>query len=208
MIPDANFYVDNVEPDVGEEVFFTNDSYNADRFEWDFGDDTYSNKPNPVHVYTGSGSYQVVLTAFSRAGLSDKAYQTIDVQIPTLLEVEVLEYYDKYPVENASVILYPTLADWDAEKNMVTEGFTNATGKVVFSGLGNFVYFLDVWEAHHNNYALRDEDISFIRTNQILPHQINRFIAYVDYVAGGKGDGKRDRTVRIKSLERKAVDKK
>ena len=203
-VPDAAFYVDNIEPIVGEEVHFTNDSYNAERFEWDFGDNTFSEDSDPVHIYTGSGRYMVTLTAFSKTGLSDQAILEIEVLIPTLLEVEVLEYYDHYPVGNASVLLYPTLSDWDNETNRITEGLTDGTGKVVFSHLDNFVYYVDVWEADHNNYTLRDEDVGFIRTGQIRPHEINRFVAYVDYVTGGKGDTIRDRTLKIKKLERKA----
>jgi hypothetical protein len=198
--PEAAFYVDNAEPEVGQEVLFTNSSSNAERFEWDFGDNTWTDEPNPAHVYTGTGTYQVTLTAFSKSGLEAKAYATIEVMIPTLLEVEVLEYYDLYPVENASVILYPTLADWDAETNEITEGFTDSDGIVVFSHLDAFVYYLDIWEAHHNNYALKSEDVNFIRTPQIKLHSINRFIAYVDYVAGTKGDGVRDRKMVIKKL--------
>jgi hypothetical protein len=198
--PEAAFYIDNAEPEVGQEVLFTNNSANAERFEWDFGDNTWTDEPNPVHVYTGTGTYQVTLTAFSKSGVEASAYATITVMIPTLLEIEVLEYYDKYPVENASVILYPTLDDWDAETNEITEGFTDADGIVVFSHLDAFVYYLDIWEAHHNNYTLRTEDVNFIRTPQIKLHSINRFTAYVDYIASGKGDGKRDRTVRILKL--------
>jgi PKD repeat protein len=203
-VPEASFYVDNSEPVVGQEIYFTNDSYNAKRFEWDFGDNTFSEEPDPVHVYTGSGTYIVTLTAYSKTGLSDQAMMEIEVLIPTLLEVEVLEYYDHYPVGNASVILYPTLSDWDNETNSITEGFTDGTGKVVFSHLDNFVYYVDVWEADHNNYTLRDEDVGFIRTDQIRPHEINRFVAYVDFVSGAKGTGVRDRTLKIKRLDRKA----
>lgn len=200
-VPDAGFIVENAEPEVGQEVFFTNDSYNADRFEWDFGDNTFSQEVNPVHIYTGSGIYQVKLTAYSKSGLSDEAFQTITVYIPTLLEVEVLEYFDEYPVENASIILYPTLSDWDNETNSITEGFTDKDGFAVFSGLQSFVYYLDVWEKNHNNYALRDEDVNFIRTQQIKLHQINRFVAYVDYVKGTKGGSAvRDRKMVVKKL--------
>jgi PKD repeat protein len=205
--PEAAFYVDNIEPEVGQEVVFTNNSDNAVKFEWDFGDNTWTDEPSPVHVYTGTGTYQVTLTAWSESGLEAKAYATIDVKIPTLLEVEVLEYYDKYPVENASVILYPTLADWDDESNEITEGFTDADGFVVFSHLGSSVYYLDIWEAHHNNYSLRDEDVNFIRTAQIKLHAINRFTAYVDYVAGTKGDGTRDRKMVIKKVVPRTYNK-
>jgi PKD repeat protein len=198
--PDAAFYIDNAEPEVGQEVLFTNSSANAERFEWDFGDNTWTDEPNPIHVYTGTGTFQVKLTAFSKSGLEATAFATIDVKIPTLLEVEVLEYYDGYPVENASVIIYPTLDDWNAETNEITEGFTDADGFVIFSHLDAFVYYLDIWEAHHNNYALKVEDVNFIRTPQIKLHSINRFTAYVDYVAGTKGDGTRDRKMVIKKL--------
>lgn len=203
ILPDAYFSVDKVEAVVGEEVFFTNQSDNSVSFEWDFGDGSFSDVANPVHIYTGSGTFQVELKASSKTGLVSKAYQTITVKVPTLLEIEVLEWLDHYPVINASVILYPTLADWDNERNSITEGFTDANGIVVFSGLGKFVFYADVWEANHNNYTVREDDPDLIRTPVVMPNQITRFVAYVDYVTGTKGDGKRDRTVVIKSLVRK-----
>ena len=203
MSPEALFSVDKVEPVVGEEVFFTNQSFNAVSFEWKFGDGTYSDEENPIHIYTATGNYQVELKAISESGNYDKAFMTIDVRIPTLLEIEVLEYLDKYPVENASVILYRTLADWDNERNSITEGFTDKNGKVVFTGLGKTVYYLDIWETHHNNYTLRNDDVLFIQTPEVLPNRINRFVAYVDFIPGTKGDGRRDRTMVIKRIVKK-----
>lgn len=207
MNPQAYFSADPGDPVVGEEVWFTNESDNATRFEWDFGDGYISDEANPVHVYYASGTYQVSLKAWSSNGLSDEAFLTLDVMIPTLLEIEVLEYYEKYPVADASVILYSTLTDWDNEKNMVYEGFTDPAGKVVFSGLDDIVYYVDVWEQDHDNYSLRDDDVGFIRTPEIIPHRINRFIAYVDYVDHGKGDERRDKNIIIRKLERKASEK-
>ena len=49
--------------------------------------------------------------------------------------------------------------------------------------------------------------MGFIRTSEIMPNKINRFIAYVDYADHGKGEGKRGRTMVIKKLERKSTDK-
>jgi hypothetical protein len=201
--PEASFYVENPEPTVGEDIYFINQSYNAESFEWDFGDGTFSNEPHPVHVYMASGTFQVTLTAVSKTGSASKAKKTINILIPTLLEIEVLEWNDHYPVSDASVLLYPTLTDWDNQTNSIIEGFTDEEGIVVFSGLGNFVYYADIWEANHNNYAIRDYDVSYIRTPEVTPHHLTRFIAYVDYVPGTKGDGKRDRTVVIKSIIRK-----
>jgi PKD repeat protein len=198
--PTASFYIENADPEVGQQVFFTNSSDNARSFEWDFGDGSFSEEIHPSHVYTSSGTFQIKLTAFSKSGLSDEASSSITVLIPTLLEVEVLEFYDQYPVENASVLLFPTLDDWDLQSNVITEGFTDASGKVLFSGLGSYVFYLDIWETNHNNYTLRAEDVNFIRTPQVIPHQINRFTAFVDYMPPAKGTASRDRKIVLKKL--------
>jgi PKD repeat protein len=208
MTPRAYFSASPGDPVVGEEVWFTNESDNAESFEWDFGDGYISNEVNPIHSFNASGTFNVVLKAWSHNGASDDASLTLNVMIPTLLEIEVLEYYDEYPVDGASVILYPSLNDWDNQTNSVMEGFTDADGKVVFAGLEKIVYYVDVWEETHDNYALKDEDVGFIRTPEIMPNKINRFIAYVDYVDHSKGEARRDSRMVIRKLERKAIDKK
>ncbi len=54
---------------------------------------------------------------------------------------------------------------------------------------------------------MRDEDIGFIRTPEIIPNRINRFVAWVDYVQHKKGDTKGERKMVIRKLERKVTDK-
>ena len=202
-IPEAYFYTNTLEPGVGQEVFFTNDSHNAVDFEWDFGDGYFSNDENPSHIYTGTGKFDVTLTAVSKKGLEDKAILTLEVMIPTLLEIEVQEYFDGYIVPNASVFLYSSITDWDAHNdNNIAEGFTDANGFVVFSGLDPFVYYVDVWEENHDNYDLRNENIDYVRSPEIIPHQINRFIALVDYF-GTKGAERGSRKPVIRSIQRK-----
>jgi hypothetical protein len=190
--PDAFFYANKVTAEIGEEIYFTNGSYNATHFEWDFGDGTWSDAFNPAHSYSGTGVFTVVLSAYSAAGDVDRAYLDIEVLSPTMLEIEVLEYYDQYPVQGASVILYPTERDWDNETNAIAEGFTNSAGKVIFTNLGPYVYYVDVWHPTHNNYTLRNEDVGFIMTDRLMKNELNRFVAWVDYT-GTKGDTIRDR---------------
>jgi hypothetical protein len=206
--PEANFNTNPVEPVVGQEVFFNNNSHNSDRFEWNFGDGYTSNQANPVHIFNATGTYEVTLTAISKTGLEDDAMLNLNVVIPTLLVIEVREYYDQYVVPGASVILYPTIPDWDKQTNEVLEGYTDANGTVVFSNLDPFVYYVDVWEATHDNFDLRAEDVGFIRTPEVLPHQINNFIAWVDYVDHGKGIGRGTRQMIIKKFERIVTDSK
>jgi len=205
--PEAYFSVDEIDTEVGQKLLFTNESQNADVFEWDFGDGTVSYDVNPVHIYNSTGVFEVILIAKSANGNESSSSISITVRIPTLLEIEVLEYYDEYVVPDASVILYTTSVDWDLQTNMLFEGFTDEDGVVVFSNLEPYVHYVDVKEKNHNNYALRDEDIGFIRTPEILPHKINRFIAWVDYVESGKGIGRGSRELVIKKLERKSGNK-
>lgn len=207
--PEAHFYTDTSEPAVGQEVFFNNDSQNAEQFEWDFGDGYISDETNPIHIFNSTGTFEVTLTAISRSGLDDKASLTLNVVVPTLLVIEVREYYDEYVVPDASVILYSSLTDWDANdpQRKVLEGFTDANGIAVFSNLDPYVYYVDVWEATHDNWDLGAEDVGFIRTPEVLPHQINWFVAWVDKVDHGKGIGRGARQVIIKKLERISTDK-
>ena len=201
--PDAFFFTDKVQAYIDEDIVFTNDSYNAVEYEWDFDDGYISYSINPVHSYSASGTYEVMLTAISKTGEKDRAYQTIEVISPTILEIEVREWTDDYLIPDANVRLYPTLDDWDAETNMQAEGNTNSNGKVVFYNLGPYVYYVDVWEENHNNFDLRGyQNNDYIRIQQIIPNQVNTYVAYVDYVGSKSGD-KRDRSLVVRKIERK-----
>jgi len=202
MQPDANFYADKVVAEVGEDIYFTNASNNASDFEWDFGDGTVSDAFNVVHSYSATGIFTVILRVWSSTGNLDESYQEIEVLSPTMLEVEVLEYWDQYPVQNASVILYPTLNDWDNETNALVEGFTNASGKVIFTNLAPRVYYVDVWHADHNNYTLRDEDVTFIITDRLNARELNQFTAWVDYTGAKGASATRDRKMLVVSKGR------
>jgi hypothetical protein len=201
--PEAYFFADKVQAEIGEDVFFFNGSHNATDYEWDFGDGTWSDAFEPVHSYNASGVFTVILSAYSRNGNVDRSYLDIEVLSPTMLEVEVLEYWDQYPVSGASVILYPTLQDWNNETNAIVEGFTNANGKVIFTNLQPKVYYVDVWHATHNNYTLKEEDVNFIITDQLSKNELNHFIAWVDYT-GTKSAVTRDRKQLLPLKERSA----
>lgn len=208
-IPEAHFSTDAVKPEVGQEVFFNNLSKHADRFEWDFGDGVISHAENPSHIYTGSGLFTVKLKAFNEG--VDSTFMDLEIFIPTLLVVYVYEWnealtYDN-PIPFASVFLYPTLSDWDNEKNVFAEGFCDADGVVAFSHLGEQRYYVDVWHEDYNNYTLASEDVGWIETDIITPHKINWFDAWVDYT-GTKGEmgSRRGGSYVVKHMQRKAVD--
>jgi len=157
-------------------------------------------------LITGT-TYYIRAYATNNAGTGYGNVVSFTTQMSTLLEIEVREYYSDVVISGASIILYPTIADWDAQTNKIIEGFTDADGIAVFSNLDQFIYYVDVWEATHDNYKLRNEDVGFITTPQIIPHTINRFIAYVDIATHVKGVARGSREMVIIKLERKAVDK-
>ncbi|WP_420316580.1 PKD domain-containing protein [Ekhidna sp.] len=50
------------------EYNFTNESFNASSFEWNFGDGNTSTEKSPTHTYASAGVYNVVLTATNVSG--------------------------------------------------------------------------------------------------------------------------------------------
>lgn len=56
----------------GKQVAFTALTHSATGWLWDFGDGQTSTDPNPVHIYSKGGYYQVVLTASGNDGKTAK----------------------------------------------------------------------------------------------------------------------------------------
>jgi PKD repeat protein len=66
--PVANFSVTGDNKPAPSEVFFSNSSTNATSFLWEFGDGTSSTDKDTKHLYSGSGSFIVKLTAIGEGG--------------------------------------------------------------------------------------------------------------------------------------------
>lgn len=79
--PVASFTASTTNPDVNEEVSFTNTSTEATSYQWEFGDGATSTSENPTHTYTTEGSFTVELTAKNDAG-SSSASTTILASYP------------------------------------------------------------------------------------------------------------------------------
>ena len=78
-LPEASFAYENVEGELL--VNFTNNSTNADSFNWDFGDGQNSDETNPSYTYAAGGNYTVVLSATNSCG-TVTSVQLIDLLIP------------------------------------------------------------------------------------------------------------------------------
>ncbi len=204
--PHAGFYISGNPVEVYETVYFTNTSSNADAYYWDFGDGTFSTIPNPSHIYEQPGRYLITLEVRKGADEIDRASMYIDV-ISTSLEIEVLEYFDRYPVPEASIMLYTTLYDWDHQTNPLFDGMewiTDAYGMVLIHGLRPLEYYVDIWHPTHNNYLLAEEDINNVKTDPLIRGEVNAYTFYVDYVGSvSRKDGKEIAQYKIVKIERK-----
>ena len=200
--PVADFYASTTEAGIGETIVFTNRSSDGNNYEWNFGDGFSSTKYNASHYYDEPGNYIVTLKAFGKDGYSEISVTVHIYQ--TYLEITVEEYEDPfYLVPDISVRLYPTIQDWENETNLFAEGFTDANGKITFSGLYPQRYYVDVYGPNHDNYDLAAYDAAWIETDVIIPGIMNYFIAVVDYYAPELRNTKDTKI--LKSLKKSSV---
>jgi PKD repeat protein len=173
---------------VGEQITFNNLSDDAASVLWEFGDDVTSNIISPSYSYDTPGTYTVSLHAYGLGDAVDSYSKTIEVYEGrnSTVRITVLEYFDEYPVEGASVLLFPSVIDWEEATNSSYEVFTSELGKCVFEDMAEQMYYVDVWEADHDNYELAAESVDWIETQYLENDYIHDFIAYVDYYEPGK----------------------
>jgi PKD repeat protein len=110
--PSAKFTYDKDNLEAFVPIEFKNTSADANKYEWDFGDDTEtSDEANPSHTYLHGGIYTVSLTATSKKG-SDTYSEDIEVNRPVLL----------FPGE---MMLNIELGeDWSTAKTKIESGYT------------------------------------------------------------------------------------
>lgn len=85
--PIASFSFTPATPETNVPTSFFNQSQNATRYQWAFGDGSGSEEENPVHSYRRSGTYNVCLTAFNQQGCSAKVCRTVTADVLPLADV-------------------------------------------------------------------------------------------------------------------------
>ncbi|WP_118974338.1 gliding motility-associated C-terminal domain-containing protein [Taibaiella koreensis] len=85
--PTAAFSYTPLIPESNVPTSFFNQSVNATRYQWSFGDNAGSEEENPIHSYNRTGDYQVCLTAFNSVGCSHKVCRTIRAEVQPLADV-------------------------------------------------------------------------------------------------------------------------
>ena len=72
VLPTADFNANPMSGYASLTVQFTDSSQNATEWNWDFGDGATSNDPNPSHIYSSEGTYNVNLVASNANGTAQK----------------------------------------------------------------------------------------------------------------------------------------
>jgi PKD repeat protein len=171
---------------VGEDVRFTSYSTNTDYVEWDMDDGIMYTTSVVDHYFIDPGFYDVSLRAFgTKGGVSTAVIpmEVIGAELTVVVRLWTEVVGQGYLLPDASVRLYPTLTDWENETNMVAEAFSDSYGECTFTNLSYQRYYIDVWEANHDNYTLAAEDVSFIETDMLEGAYYWTFEALVDYYA-------------------------
>ena len=178
--PFANMHISPDPAYVGEDVFFDNLSTNSRSVEWDFDDGTISSDFNAVHFFEYPGFYDVQLSAFGEKNDVDIVTFGIEV-IGSSITIIVKDNFNEAFVPGASVLLYPTLDDWDNQTNASSEYFTDNYGELTVSGLAFKHYYVDVWvNDNYNNWGLGLESVDKIETQLLSGLADHTFIAYID----------------------------
>lgn len=101
----VKFTVENNQVKLPASVLFQNNSPDADKYEWEFGDGSKSIEKNPKHLYTKSGIYNVTLKSFKGTKMNSMQ-QKIEVLPPdgcyvvieTSLGSMIAKLYDQTPL--------------------------------------------------------------------------------------------------------------
>ena len=83
---DADFSISDTLVFGGQNISFTDQSNNANKWLWDFGDGSTSTSRNPSHTYSEKGTYTVSLMATGSQNCSDAISKTITVATNTGLD--------------------------------------------------------------------------------------------------------------------------
>jgi len=118
-----------------DSVSFTNTSYNATDFLWDFGDGDTSSSFEPMHIYAAPGTYNVILEIFSGC-LDDTVHQTVviednDTINDTIIGIAALNAqasWNVYPNPSNGIVSVTTEIDLETTMLLVT----NLFGQVVY----------------------------------------------------------------------------
>ncbi len=92
-----------------------NHSSGTNAFSWDFGDGDTSSKTNPIHVFTNTGTYNVLLIVESEFGCVDSANKVIEISPTPVADFQINGDCEKNTVDfvDNSIVASGNIVNWD-----------------------------------------------------------------------------------------------
>jgi gliding motility-associated-like protein len=143
--PQASFIADSISGCEPLAVFFDDASITgtAPNYLWDFGDGQTSVLPNPLHVYSDSGVYNVSLTIITTSGCKD----TNSYSVPGMVTV--------LPSPQSLIYVSPTVTDIFNSTVYISDSSKNAVSLQLMTGDGNSYLYVPT-EHFYEDYGEYD----------------------------------------------------
>jgi PKD repeat protein len=140
-VPHVQFSIDAVEqPEAGEVIRFINETKNASKYRWEFGDGGLSYLPAPEYSYDQAGIYTVKLTAYNGEAESFLT-RPVTIYEPTQMGFFVFDTSGA-PLNSAEVWIYEEKEAWDNQEQPWMAGLTDEEGKSTFLHLEPVIYYI------------------------------------------------------------------
>jgi PKD repeat protein len=143
----------SIDADTGGIVTFTNTSKNADSYQWDFGDGTFSTLKDPVKTYMEDGDYTVSLVATNLGG-SAEAKETISIELKVIITDDEAPVITLIGEASKEIKIGESFTDPGASANDNVDGDITAnivvTGTVNNMNPGEYVLAYNVSDAAGN----------------------------------------------------------
>lgn len=168
--PEAKFVNTIVDGCVGHEVSFVNQAQNGVSWLWIFGDGTFSNEHNPVHIYQQPGIFQPILIARATGGCEDTFFAPEPIIINELQAefVSIPNYPVKLVLPLTEIVFIDSTPNSTSWLWLFGDG-TSATGKSVTHSYQYFgTYYVTLFVTNqigctdtviHGPYSIIEPDI-------------------------------------------------
>ncbi|WP_127131066.1 PKD domain-containing protein [Pseudoflavitalea rhizosphaerae] len=144
----ASFTVVPTDACVTQNVRFTNTTPVSDKWSWDFGDGNTSDQEDPVHRYTGTGTFPVRLTTYNNGCPSVSATTPVTVNPPLAAFTTTLDCINRGRVliDNISQInaALPVTYHWDFGDPSIPSSSAAEPGTIDYPGQGPYTIRLTI----------------------------------------------------------------
>ncbi|MFM7022643.1 MAG: PKD domain-containing protein [Flavobacteriales bacterium] len=172
--PVAAFTIEPENPSINSPVFFTDNSENTTNWNWNLGDGSSSDKPNPAKNYTKKGEYEVTLFAKNDGNCLDSASKTISVSAQDFVKVvsgftpnndgknDVVKILNAGEMKLIKFSIFNRWGELVFETSDIQEGWDGMYHGTL-QNAGTFVYYISAINKKTNTEVFQKGNITLIR---------------------------------------------